>query len=276
MPHKISVIAISFLILFLAAPGQATAVENATIESIKKSMSEKYKKINSKLKDMSFEQDMVMTGPKGQKMTQKMKYFKQGKKYRMDSVMEMPKIPNLPPGMEKMETIIIFDGSNKWIISSMGGKQNMGPPAKGEDDADWWASMNMEDMSGVKAKLIGSGTVAGRDCYIVESTDDGDVSKIWLTKDTLTQMKIEATTKQGSVLMLYSDHKMVGDLIEWPYKTVIKQGGKVMSTMTMKWMKVNTGLDSTMFDASAVKAPEGMNMKEMMEKMMQQQRQKKR
>lgn len=270
MPRKISVIALTFLLLFLAAPVQAMAEEN--IESLKKMMEAKYKKINSELKDMSFEQDMVMTGQGGEKITQKMKFYKKGKKYRMDSVMKMPPIPNMPPGMAEMKTIIIFDGKDKWIISSMGGKQNTGPPAKGDDSADWWGNMNMEDMSGVQAKLVGSGKVGGRDCYIVESIDDGDVSKIWLTKDGLTQMKIEATTKQGSIQMLYSDHKKVGGLFEWPYTTIIMQNGKVMSTMKMKWMKVNTGLSSGLFDAATVKAPAGMNMKEMMEKMMKQQR----
>mgnify|MGYP000255302364 CR=1 FL=1 len=268
MPRKFSVVALSFIILFLSAPGKASA---ESIDPVIKRMVAKYKKINAKVKDMSFEQEMEMTDPGGKSITQKIKFYKKGKKYRMDMVMKMPSNPNLPPGMGEIKTIIIFDGKNKWAISSMTGKQNMGPPAKG-DDSNWWDSMRMEDMGDVKAKLIGSGKVAGRDCYIVESNDDGDVSKLWLTKDSLTQMKVEAATKQGAVQMLYSDHKKVGDLFEWPYTTTIMQNGKKMSTIKVKWMKINTGLSSALFDANAVKAPAGMNMQEMMEKMMNKRR----
>lgn len=268
MPRKIFVIALSFLILFLAAPGQSAAAEN--IESLKKEMAAKYKKINSRMKDMSFEQDMVITGPEGNKITQKMKFYKKGKKYRMDSEMKMPPNPNMPPGMGEMKTIMIFDGANKWIISPMTGKQNMGPLAKGDDSDDWWSNMSMDDIGDAKLKLVGSEKVNGRDCYIVESVDQGDASKIWLAKDTLTQMKVETATKEGAIQMLFSDHKNVGNLYEWPYKTTIMQNGKVMSTMNVNWMKVNSGLSSGLFDAAAVQAPAGMNMKEMMEMMMEQ------
>ncbi len=228
MLRKISGIALSFLLLFTVAPGPAAAED---IESLKKKMETKYKKINSKMKDMSFEQDMVMTGQDGQMITQKMKYYKKGKKYRMDSAMKMPPNPNMPPGMGEMKTIMIFDGKDKWVISSMGGKQNAGPPAKGEDSDDWWENMSMDDMGDVKAKLVGSGKVAGRDCYIVESIDDGEVSKIWLDKKSLTRMKIESQGPEGAFQMIYSDHKNVGGLFEWPYTTTITQNGKTMSTI---------------------------------------------
>ncbi len=164
---------------------------------------------------------------------------------------------------------MIFDGKNKWAISSMTGKQNMGPPAKG-DDADWWSSMNMENIGDIKAKLVGSEKVGGRDCYLIESVENGDKIKMWLDKNSFTQVKMETKNKEGSLQMLFSDHKKVGGLFEWPYMTTMMQNGKKMATIKVKWIKTNTGLSSDLFDANKVKAPAGMNMQEMMEKMMKQ------
>ncbi|HEB71045.1 MAG TPA: hypothetical protein ENI77_00310, partial [Nitrospirae bacterium] len=90
MPRKFSVVALSFIILFLSAPGKASA---ESIDPVIKRMVAKYKKINAKVKDMSFEQEMEMTDPGGKSITQKIKFYKKGKKYRMDMVMKMPSNP---------------------------------------------------------------------------------------------------------------------------------------------------------------------------------------
>jgi len=262
--HLISVCAVA-LTLAVAAAGPASAIDAV---ELKKQLVAKSAKIQKGMKDLALVQTMAMKGEGGQTVTHNMTYYKMGNKYRQETEMRMPPNPNMPPGMENMTTIIIFDGKEKWSISAISGKQKMGAGGRGDDESP----VDMLDMSAaLDMKVIGSEKVDGRDCHVIESREGGSVSKVWLDRKSLVHVKVVTTTPgEKPSEAQFSDFRDVGGLFEWPYKSTITGGGGEAISVVVKSIKVNSGLSPALFDAQKTKIPAGPDMQKMMQEMMKQ------
>ncbi len=222
----------------------------------------KYANFNKEVKDMTMVQEMKIVTPEGE-MTSEMKMMRKGEKYRVVTKMSMP---NMPKGMGEMETIIISDGKDTWMISSFAGKQKLpeGDEVKHQGNLGWWDSFSKE------AEITGSETIKGRDCYVVKFKEEAEsyITRVWIDKNELFLVKSESKgDKGGTMTMLYSDFRKIKGNWEMPYETEIFSDDKLVSTMTMKSIEINKGLSDDLFDPDKVEV-KGMDMQEMM-KMMQ-------
>jgi len=176
------------------------------------------------------------------------------------------------PGMAEegggMETIVIFDGKDMWMISPFMGKQKLPEEKEKEHKAgeDWWGTASE------KAKIVGSEKVGGRECYIVEIQDqkESHFNKVWLDKKTLLVTKAESKEAKGKAMVwIYSDFKKIKGDWEMPYQTEIYEGSKLLSTTVVKSLKVNKGLSDDLFNPDKVNIKtKGSGMQDMMKMMM--------
>lgn len=232
--------------------------------SILKQGKAKYAEFDKEVKDMAIVQESTMVTPEG-KVTSEMKLFSKGKKFRMETKTQMPESS---PGMGGMETIMIYDGKDMWMISPFMGKKKLPEEKEKEHQAEknWWG------MVSEKAKIVGTEKVGNRECYVVEIKEkkESHFDKVWLDKKNLVLTKAESKGAKGkAIISLYSDFRKIKGDWEMPYKTEIYEGNKLMSTTLVKSLKINKGLSDDLFDPNKVKAEES-GMGDMMKKMMKQ------
>jgi len=226
----------------------------------------KYAKFEKEVKDMTIVQETKMVTPE-QKITSETKLFSKGKKFRMESKTQMPGMSQESGGME---TIVIYDGKDMWIISPFMGKKRLPKEKEKEHQAgkDWWG------LASEKAKIVGTEKIGNRECYVVETKEqkESHFDKVWLDKKNLVLTKAESKGAEGKVILwVYSDFRKIKGDWEMPYKTEVYEGNKLMSTTLVKSLEINKGLSDDLFDPGKVKA-KGSGMKDMMKKMMMQQR----
>jgi outer membrane lipoprotein-sorting protein len=225
-------------------------------------------KFETEIKDMTADMEMKASTPQGEALMT-MKTFVKGELFRGD--IEMKKIPGgegMPVGMEGMTMTVIGDGKEYWMVSSMMGKQQL-PREEADKYATPWKCGEYIPQSG---KIVGSETVNGRDCHVVVAMEvTTEVAKIWLDKETLDLLKVEAN-KEGEdhTVMFFKDFRKVHGDLRYPYMSEIYQGEKLISTITVKTVEVNKGLADTLFDPDKVEV-KGPNMQDMIKKMQEQQ-----
>lgn len=234
--------------------------------SVIKEAKAKFSKVQLDIKDMTMIQEMKMHVVKDKEAPDKMesKMFKKGGKFRIETKMPMP---GMTGDQKDMQTIIIFDGKDTWMIAPFVGKQKLNTKESKRYDTErnWWELMNE------KAKIVGSEKIDGRDCYIVEGLEKEDMpfTKIWIDKKSFVLVKAESKSEEGGKLVIdYSDFKKLKGDWEMAYKTDVYDSGKLMSTSIIKSVEVNKGVSDELFDPNKVKDKE-MNMQEMMKKMME-------
>ena len=179
-------------------------------------------------------------------------------------------MPDMPKGMGEMETVIIYDGEDLWMISSFSGKKKLSDEEAHEyqTERNWW------DLISEKAKIVGTEKVDKRECYVVETKEEKEFpfTRIWLDKKSLDLIKGERKQpKEETMLWVHSDFKKVKGDWEVPYKTEIYTGEKLVSTFLVKSLEINKGLSDDLFDPNKVKAKK-FDMQEMMKKMMQEEK----
>jgi outer membrane lipoprotein-sorting protein len=220
-----------------------------------KSMQARFK---VEIKDMVWIQDARMTGSNGE-MIHEMKLFRKGDKYRWESKMQGPQMPG------GMETVIIYDGRDTWMVSGFTGKKKLsgGQEKQYQAQRDWW------DQVSEKASIVGSETVSGRDCYVVDVNDPqkSSFTKMWVDKKSLNLIKGEMKNPKGETSSWVSSdfRKVKGDL-EMPYKTEMFQNGKLMSAAVVKSVEINKGLADDLFDPEKVQV-KGFDFQKMMKGM---------
>ena len=220
------------------------------LSTIAKEAQARYAKFEKEVKDMTIVQETVMSEPK---MTSQMKMLRKGEKFRMEVKikMQMPEEAEMPPGMGQMETIIIYDGKDTWMISSHMGKRKL-PDEEGKQyqrESNWW------ELLGDAAKIVGSEKVNGRDCYVVEveEKEEFPFTRLWLDKKSLTLVRGESKGPRGEkVLVVCSDFRKIKGDWETPYKTEVYMGGRLMSTSVVKSIEINKGLSDDLFDPDKV------------------------
>lgn len=229
--------------------------------SILKEARAKYAKFEKEIKDMTIVQETKMTTPQGE-MTSGTKILKKGKKFRMETTMQM-QMPGVHGGMK---TITIFDGKDTWMISPMMGKRKLSAEEekKYQTEKNWW------EVISEKAKIVGTEKVGNRDSYVVEFKEGKEFpfTKIWIDKKNLFLAKAESKGPKGkTMLWVFSDFRKIKRDYEMPYKTEMYVGGKLMSTNLVKSIEINKGLSDDLFNPEKVKV-KGFSMQEMMKKMM--------
>jgi len=249
---RVAVLLVLTLASSMIAGNAALAVDWA---SVREKAKVKYEKFEQEIKDMTVVQEMKFTVPEGE-MHSESALFRKGEKFRIDNTM------NMPGGVGEIQTIIIFDGKDTWVISSLMGKKKV----SGEEEKQYAMNRNWWEWIPEKAKIVGSEKVNKRQCYVVEIYDqkDSPLTKIWLDEKALILVKGEGTGAQGkTATWLNFDFKKIKGGWEMPYKTEMYVDGEIMSTSTVKSIKINEGLSDDLFDPNKVRV-KGLNLKDMM------------
>lgn len=233
--------------------------------SFVKSAQAKYAKFQDDVKDMVMTQDTVMFSG-GSNMPVSMKTFMKGNKFRSESTMAMPQTQGAGAGTS-MNTIIINDGVNAWMITPYTGKQKLdiGQSSQYKEKSNWWAMIDPN------AVITGTENVSGKTCYIIEShgSDRYPFAKIWVDKDKYTLVKAETNSLNSTPMTsVLSNFKEIKAGWEIPHKIDVYQGGNLVSTSMVKSLEINNGLSDELFDASKVPAQE-YNMQDYMKNFMQ-------
>jgi len=225
----------------------------------------KYAKFESEVKDMTIVQETKVITPEGE-MVSEIKMLKKGEKFRMETRMEAPETPEMPKGMAGMETIIIYDGKDTWMISSFMGKKKL----SGEEAKQYQRERNWWELISEKAKIVGTEKVGNRVCYVVEieEEEDSPFTRLWLDKKNLDLTKGESKGPKGeTIVWIHSDFRKIKGDWQMPYKTEIYADGKLMSTLLVKSLEINKGVSDDLFDPNKVKI-KGFDIQKMMRQMM--------
>jgi outer membrane lipoprotein-sorting protein len=264
---KWSVILLAVSIILLSVVGQGFS---QSVSDILREAENNYKNFNQDFKDMAMVFDAKIYTPEGE-MTSEMKLFTKGEKSRSEIVMQFPESAGMPEGMGSMQTIIIFDGQDTWMISSFTGKTKLTPEQTEEQmqyqtGMNWWKSISDE------AKYVGIERINNRECYVLEMEAGGAslYNRIWVDKNNLFLVQTEGKNNSGETMrMIFSDFRKIKDSWELPYKTEGFINEVQMMAILLKSFEINQGLSDDLFDANKVEVS-GPNMQEMMQNLMQQ------
>jgi len=262
---SVILLVVSVILFLVVSQGFSQSVS----EILRKAESN-YKNFNQDFKDMAMVFDAKMFTPEGE-MTSEMKLFTKGEKSRSEIVMQFPEAAGMPEGMGSMQTIIIFDGQDTWMISSFAGKKKL-TTEQAEEQMQYQTGMNWWRSISDKAKYIGMERINNRECYVleIEAGEDSLHSRIWVDKNNLFLVQTEGKSDSGETMrMIFSDFRKIKDNWELPYKTEGFLDEAQMMTILLKSFETNQGLSDDLFDVDKVEVS-GPNVQEMMQNMMQQ------
>ncbi len=254
-------------VILFSAIGQGFS---QSVSDILRKAESNYKNFNQDFKDMAMVFDAKIYTPEGE-MTSEMKLFTKGEKSRSEIVMQFPEAEGMPEGMGSMQTIIIFDGQDIWMISSFTGKQKL-TTEEAEEQMQYQTGMNWWKSISDKAKYVGIERINNRECYVleIEAEEDSLYSRIWVDKNNLFLVQTESKNDSGETMrMIFSDFRKVKSKWEFAYKTEGFIDEVPMMTILLKSLEINQGLSDDLFDADKVEIS-GPNMQEMMQNLMQQ------
>jgi outer membrane lipoprotein-sorting protein len=220
---------------------------------------------HTEIRDMTIIQEITIPAPDGT-LNAEQKSYEKGEMSRMEMTMKPPAgadTSGMPPSMGTITTI--SDGKSTWLISPMTGKQEV--PEKGDP-----SSANCWGLKFEQAKVTGSETIDGRECWIVESgKPDSITDRYWLDKAKYDVLKGESKDQEGHILRWsLSDFRPILGAFEYPYKMDVLSGDTVVASMTVSSVAVNTGLADSLFDPDKVEVNQS-DLQEMLRKLMQEQ-----
>jgi len=240
------------------------------VSSILKEAEAKYAKFEEEIKDMTIVQEIKTVTSEGE-ITSEMKMLKKGEKFRIETTIEVPESSETPEGMGGMggmETIIIYDGEDTWMISPFMGKKKL----SGDEEKQYQRERNWWELISEKAEIVGTEKVGKRVCYVVEIKEEEEFpfTKVWLDKADLVLIKSESKKpEEKTVLLVHSDFRKIKGDWEMPYKSKIYVDGEPTTTFVVKSLEINKRLSDDLFDPDKVKVKiKGLDIQEMMRKMM--------
>jgi outer membrane lipoprotein-sorting protein len=228
------------------------------ISELAQKFQDRYGKLEKQIKDMTMVQEMTMVSKDGN-IVSDVTYNYKGDKFRMDT--------KTNTGQEKamnMETTILFDGTDMWMIAPFMGKKKISDKDQVKYQKDkswqWWADLAKN------GKIIGEEKIGERDCYIIEyvsekKEEQRPFDKIWIDKDALVQVKAEVTVeKKKKAIALYSDFRKVPGNWELPYKTELfyEKDKQPISTIIVKSIDINKGVDDALFEIGKTEKKAGL------------------
>ncbi len=226
---------------------------------------DKCAKQHAAIRDMTVIQEITLPSPEGTITAQQISYEK-GDKSRMEMTMQPPPgedSASVPVDLRRVTTV--SDGATTWLISPMTGKQQV-PDKNDPSTANCWG-LKFEN-----ARVAGSETVDGHECWIVETgRPDSITDRYWLDKAKLDVLKGESKDREGHVLRWeLSDFQPVLGSFEYPHKMEVFNGDTLVASVTVKNITLNTGLADSLFDPDRVEVNKT-DMEEMLRRLMQQQ-----
>ena len=226
----------------------------------------KCEKFNKEIKDMTIIGEIKTVLPEeDMSFSHEVKRFFKGKKFREEITMQMP---NMPKEMGGMTTIIIYDGKDTWMISSLAGKKKLSDEeSKQYQKEGVFCCTRMSEFE--NAKIVGTEKIGKRECYVVKLEEEGETSytKIWWDKKNFYAVKSESKGTDGEIILVVnSDFRKIKGDGEMPYKTEMYGDNELMVTTLVKSVEINKGLSDDLFDPDKVKI-KGFNMQEMMQQM---------
>lgn len=264
---KCSVILLVVSVILFSAIGQGFS---QSLSDILREAKNNYKNFNQDFKDMAMIFDSKIYTPEGE-MTSEMKLFTKGEKSRSEIMMQFPESAGMPEGMGSMQTIIIFNGQDNWMVSSFTGKTKL-TPEQTEEQMQYQTGMNWWKSISDKAKYVGIERINNRECYVleIEAGEDSLYSRVWVDKNNLFLVQTESKIDSGETMrMIFSDFRKIKDNWELAYKTEGFIDEVPMMTILLKSFEMNQGLSDDLFDIDKVEVS-GPNIQEMMQNLMQQ------
>ena len=227
----------------------------ADLPSILKEAQAKHAKLKEEVEDMTVVQEMKEIITPKQVKTSEVKVLTKGKKLRIEHTPEMPQGDvgggPLPKGL--MQTIIIYDGNDAWMISPLTGKQKVSD----EDAKQYRAENKWWEINSIMAKIVRSEKVDERDCYVIEikEHEQARFSKIWVDKEKLHLIMAEnKRSREEWTISVFSDFRNIGGDREMPYKTEMYiRSHRPKIIILVKSVEINKGLSDDLFDADKVK-----------------------
>jgi outer membrane lipoprotein-sorting protein len=224
----------------------ATAIGEQT-DPVLKQATERCSKFKADVHDMHMVQVMQTYMPDGQ-MTLEQTVYTKGDKSRVE--MKLPLGDATGDSTQAMETIMVNDGTNAWMFSPFGGKQQLSPEEAERNEP----SRNCWGYFPDNARVTGDEQAQGRDCYVVEMDDEGAHTKLWLDKKNFMSVQGETrdSTGEGNFHWKHSDfHPIQGDW-EYPFMTEMYDGDTLAATLKVTSLEVNQGLSDDLFDPDKV------------------------
>lgn len=259
--HILATVLVVVLVSLTLGTGQALSADWSSILKEKMAKCEEY---NKEIKDMTIIGEMkTVSSEEGMTSSNEVKRFFKGKKFRSEITMQMP---GMPKEMGGMTTIIIHNGKDTWIISSLAGKKKLS-----DEESKQYQKEGVSCCTRMfeNAKIVGTEKIGKRECYIVQPEEEGETSytKIWLDKKNFYMVKSESKGTDGEIiLMVNSDFRKVKGDWEMPYKTEMYGDNELMFTLLVKSIEINKGLSDDLFDPDNVEI-KGFNMQEMMQQL---------
>lgn len=141
----------------------------------------------------SVKYDMVMTAPGQDTMTSKV--WLKGEKMKTESEVEGETSITIIDGEEEVMYVYMPDENMAYKMDF----SNAPESAVGET----------EDILDFDYEIIGTETVDGKSCLVVQWTDEGMTSKTWIWKDRGFPIKMEITTSEGTTTIEYKNIQFV-------------------------------------------------------------------
>ena len=216
---------------------------------------EKCAQFEAQVTDMHMVQTMATHTIEGDVSAQQTVYTK-GKMSRIEMEMQLPESDGISVGDDvgSLKTVMIDNGEQAWMFSPFGGKKELS-----REEAERNApARNCWGFFPENAKITGSETMQGRDCYIVEIEEPGAMTRLWLDKQNFIPVQGETRDSAGVELYrwIHSDfHRIHGDW-EYPYRTEMYEGSELAATMLVTSLDVNQGVSDDLFDPDKVSIPQ--------------------
>jgi outer membrane lipoprotein-sorting protein len=223
-------------------------------QTILKQAEDKCAEFEAQVKDMHMVQTMATYTEEG-KIEAEQTVWTQGEKSRIEMTMDLPKSDGMTVGdsLGTLRTVMINNGTEAWMFSPFGGRQKL-TQEEAERNAparDCWGFFPDN------ARVTGTETMNGRECYVVDVIEEGVATRLWLDKRNFIPVQGESKDSTGteSYRWVHSDfHQIQGDW-EYPYLTEMYDGKDLAATMTVKSLEVNQGLPADLFDPEQVHVP---------------------
>ncbi len=244
MKNRLFLLSLTAILISLSA-ARATAQD---ITELAQKFQDRYGKLENQIKDMTMVQEITMISKDGNIVSDVLYYYK-GDKFRMDTKTNTGK----EKGM-KMETTILFDGTDMWMIAPFMGKKKISDKEQTKYQKDkswkWWADLAKN------GKITGTEKIGDRNCFIIEyvsakKDEQAPFDKIWIDMDNLVQVKAEMTVeKKKKAIALYSDFRKVPGNWEMPFKTEFfyEKDKQPISIIIVKSVDINKGVDDALFE----------------------------
>jgi outer membrane lipoprotein-sorting protein len=219
--------------------------------TILKQAKAKYAKFEKEVKDMTIVQEMK-TGTGKEEVITGIKIFRKGEKFRVETKTQMAQVPEMPEGMGGMETAVIYDGKDYWMVSPFMGKKKLSPEeTKGfQKEKEWWKLVSE------KGRIVGAEKVDNRECYVVELEEgkESPFNQVWIDKKSLDLIKAESKGSEGeTITWVFSDFNKIKDDWEMAHKMEMYAEGELTMSTLVKSVEINTGLSDDLFTPPEVK-----------------------